>query len=220
MKLSDFIRQHAEELIKEWEDCSYSNQPAHGFRETVEFRGYAKKMLFDIAEVLDEGEERSFREKQSRRRHHMMARASRSAVKNDVFLHDSGLSFHDISPIKRTEARLIHLAHHDALTGLPNRILYNASLEKALVRNQRQNKYVALMFLDLDRFKRINDTMGHAVGDQLLQTVAHRLKQCVRAEDTVSRLGGDEFTIILENLTQQEDAALLAKNNFHYIKTH
>jgi diguanylate cyclase (GGDEF)-like protein/PAS domain S-box-containing protein len=117
----------------------------------------------------------------------------------------------DISTIKQAEERLSQLAHHDALTGLPNRLAFSANLEQALERAKRHKQKVALLFLDLDRFKVINDTLGHAAGDRLLQAVSTRLKECVRAEDTVARLGGDEFTVILGEITQPEDAALLAR---------
>ncbi|MFZ5594315.1 MAG: sensor domain-containing protein [Pseudomonadota bacterium] len=119
--------------------------------------------------------------------------------------------FSDISAIKESEKRLTYLAHHDALTGLPNRLLFLASLNQALRRAKRHKQQVALLFLDLDRFKIINDTLGHACGDRLLQEIAIRLKNCVRAEDTVARLGGDEFTIILSEVAHAEDAAILAK---------
>lgn len=117
----------------------------------------------------------------------------------------------DISPIKRAEARLDYLAHHDALTGLPNRFAFAANLEQSLERAKRHNERVALLFLDLDRFKMINDTLGHAAGDRLLQMVAERLKTCVRAEDLVTRLGGDEFTIVIEELRDPREAGQLAE---------
>jgi len=119
--------------------------------------------------------------------------------------------FADISDIKNAEARLADLAHHDQLTGLANRLLFNARLEQALERAERQGKKVALLFLDLDRFKILNDTLGHGIGDKLLQAVAQRLKGCLRREDTVARLGGDEFTILLENVTDTQDAAHFAR---------
>jgi diguanylate cyclase (GGDEF)-like protein/PAS domain S-box-containing protein len=119
--------------------------------------------------------------------------------------------FSDISVIKNHEERMTHLAHHDALTGLPNRLLFSANLDQALELARRHAGLIALMFIDLDRFKLINDTLGHAVGDQLLQLVAQRLKHCVRAEDTVARLGGDEFTIVMSELSHVEDAAMLAE---------
>ncbi len=116
----------------------------------------------------------------------------------------------DISLIKQAEEKMRQLAHHDALTGLPNRLAFAATLEQGLERAKRHTRKVALLFLDLDHFKRINDTMGHAAGDQLLQIVGARLKGCVRAEDSVARLGGDEFTVILDDITHPEDAAILA----------
>jgi len=119
--------------------------------------------------------------------------------------------FSDISAIKQAEKQLSHLAHHDALTGLANRLVFNANLEQAIERALRHKQKVALLFLDLDRFKVINDTLGHTAGDKLLQVVSDRLKQCVRAQDMVSRLGGDEFTIILEEITDSKDAAILAQ---------
>jgi len=118
--------------------------------------------------------------------------------------------FSDISVMKQAEARLSELAHHDALTGLANRFAFNLNLEKALERAKRHKNKVALLFLDLDRFKLINDTLGHAAGDQMLQIIARRLLASVRGEDVVARLGGDEFTVILEEITQNDDAAKLA----------
>jgi diguanylate cyclase (GGDEF)-like protein/PAS domain S-box-containing protein len=118
--------------------------------------------------------------------------------------------FSDIGSIKATVERLDHMAHHDALTGLPNRLLFSARFEQCLIRADRHRTHVALLLLDLDRFKLINDTLGHAAGDYLLQNVAERLRHCVRAEDTVARLGGDEFAIVLDEQSQREDAALVA----------
>lgn len=118
--------------------------------------------------------------------------------------------FSDISILKESEEQLAHQAHHDTLTGLPNRLRFIANLEQAIESAKRHNHKVALMFLDLDRFKHINDTFGHDVGDQLLKSIAERLKSCVRAEDTVARLGGDEFTVVLTEVAEAEDAGLIA----------
>lgn len=120
---------------------------------------------------------------------------------------------HDLMQIltERKQAHLYHLAHYDALTGLPNRLLFEDRLTQALAQNRRTQKLVALMFLDLDRFKIINDTFGHAVGDLLLKAVADRLSQSVRASDTVARMGGDEFTLIFSGLREPRDAGLIAQ---------
>ena len=117
----------------------------------------------------------------------------------------------DISERKRAEAQLIYLAHYDSLTGLPNRELFNDRLAHALEQARRRNRIVGVMFIDLDRFKAVNDTLGHNGGDQLLRQVADRLAQGVRGEDTVGRLGGDEFAMILTELTRVEDAGLVAQ---------
>lgn len=117
----------------------------------------------------------------------------------------------DISLIKQSQEELDHVAHHDPLTDLPNRLLFNSRLAHTLRRAQRQRKRAALLFLDLDRFKNVNDTLGHPVGDNLLLAVARRLSETVRAEDTVARLGGDEFVIILEELESADNAAEVAE---------
>lgn len=111
----------------------------------------------------------------------------------------------------RLTDRLIHQAHHDPLTGLPNRVLYEDRLQQALLHAEREGQFVALLLIDLDRFKRINDTFGHHVGDQLLREVGQRLRACARQNDTVARWGGDEFTMVLTNLETPEDAARVAE---------
>jgi len=119
--------------------------------------------------------------------------------------------FNDISQYKDYEARLEHLANHDALTGLPNRVLLNDRIEEALARARRSNGMVCVMFIDLDHFKHVNDSLGHAIGDRLLKEVAARLQSCVRESDTVARLGGDEFTIVLECLGHPDEASLVVR---------
>jgi diguanylate cyclase (GGDEF)-like protein len=114
--------------------------------------------------------------------------------------------------IEASKTRLQHLAHHDVLTGLPNRVLLQDRLNQAIELARRQSRRFAVLFMDLDRFKHINDFLGHAAGDQLLQSVAQRLSDCVRHSDTVSRQGGDEFVVLLSNIMHAEDAALIAKN--------
>jgi diguanylate cyclase (GGDEF)-like protein/PAS domain S-box-containing protein len=118
----------------------------------------------------------------------------------------------DITERKLAAARIEHLAHHDSLTGLPNRVLFQERLRSALVQGKRSDFRVALMFLDLDKFKDINDTLGHHVGDLLLKAVAKRLQRCVRETDTVARLGGDEFAVILTNLMDPEGASNVAES--------
>ena len=120
--------------------------------------------------------------------------------------------FADISKLKASEIQLDFLAHHDPLTGLPNRLLLLSHLEHAIKMAQRENSILAVLMLDLDRFKEVNDVFGHLAGDELLQQVAQRLISRLRAADTVCRLGGDEFVILLESITQIEDAALVAND--------
>ncbi len=112
---------------------------------------------------------------------------------------------HNISKRKRAEERAEFLATRDPLTGLPNRVLLHDRLEQAVFNAARQHAGFGFMFIDLDRFKTINDSLGHQVGDELLKRVAARLTDCVRATDTVARLGGDEFAVILENLGNDDD---------------
>ena len=119
--------------------------------------------------------------------------------------------FTDITVLKDSQDRLEHLAHHDPLTNLPNRLLFSIRLEHALERCRREGGKVAVLFFDLDRFKHINDNLGHPAGDQLLIYVSERLVNTVREEDTVARLSGDEFMILLEDLSVAEDAAHVAE---------
>jgi two-component system CheB/CheR fusion protein len=121
-------------------------------------------------------------------------------------LHYVGI-FSDISVVKESQKRIEYLATHDELTGLPNRALYNDRLKLAIAKAGRSKTQVAVMFVDVDNFKIINDSMGHDVGDQLLRQAAGRITNCVRAGDTVARLGGDEFTILLENTNAVEASA-------------
>lgn len=118
--------------------------------------------------------------------------------------------FSDITERKASFDRIQHLAHYDALTHLPNRTLLNDHVDLAIAGAKRNRTRLAIVFLDLDRFKSVNDTQGHHVGDTLLQTVAVRLQECVRESDTVARLGGDEFVILLNNIHDEKDAALVA----------
>lgn len=116
----------------------------------------------------------------------------------------------DISERRRLESQLQHSAHHDTLTGLSNRRHFEVVLQAALERARRQQRRLALLYVDLDRFKEVNDTLGHAAGDQLLREAAQRLVRCVRASDTVARLGGDEFAMVLEAIGAAADAGEVA----------
>jgi len=118
----------------------------------------------------------------------------------------------DISQLKQSEEELHKLAHYDPLTGLPNRLLLQSRLEHAIEQAHRRNNMVAVLFLDLDDFKKINDSLGHVVGDELLSETAGRLGERVREADTLARLGGDEFVVLLESLEESQDVANLARD--------
>ena len=119
--------------------------------------------------------------------------------------------FHDVSAARAMSALMTHSAQHDVVTGLPNRVLLNDRITQAIALARRNENPLAVIFLDLDRFKNINDSLGHATGDNLLQSVSRRLLASVRKSDTVSRQGGDEFVILLSETTNPEDAATSAK---------
>jgi len=120
-------------------------------------------------------------------------------------------SFRDITDRRRAEERVEFQAYHDLLTGLPNRLLLRDRLSVAMAHAQRRRQHLALMFLDLDHFKLINDTLGHSAGDRLLQDLAQRLSGCVRQDDTVARVGGDEFTLLFPGLGRGLDAVRMAQ---------
>jgi len=131
----------------------------------------------------------------------------------------------DISARKESEAyrvlaaQMVHSAQHDILTGLPNRMLLNDRIGQAIALSRRHGKKVAVLFLDLDGFKHINDSLGHSAGDKLLQSVSKRLDDCVRASDTVSRQGGDEFVVLLSEVEQAEDVAISARRILEAVAT-
>lgn len=120
--------------------------------------------------------------------------------------------FTDVSDLKQYEAKLEYLAHYDPLTGQPNRVLMRSQLSQALERAKRRGQYVGVLYLDLDRFKTVNDSLGHPMGDELLVTVANRLEDRLRGEDVLVRMGGDEFVIILDDLPKAENSAIVAQS--------
>src|SRR5205807_5378789 len=134
--------------------------------------------------------------------------------------------FHDVSASRAMSVKMTHSAEHDVVTNLPNRMLLHDRISQSISLARRQLRPLAVLFLDLDRFKYINDSLGHAVGDQLLQSIAKRLLASVRNSDTVSRQGGDEFVILLSEISHPEDAAtsarkiLLSLNAPHSIDGH
>ena len=123
--------------------------------------------------------------------------------------------FRDVSAARALASRLQHSAQHDPLTGLSNRVLLGDRISQAVASAARRDAKVAVLYLDLDGFKLINDTLGHAAGDELLKSAADRLRACTRDADTVARLGGDEFVVLLANIAHAEDAALSAERILH-----
>ncbi len=117
----------------------------------------------------------------------------------------------DISELKLAEDRLRHIAQHDPLTGLPNRVLMGDRLQRAIALARRERHLLSLMFVDLDRFKAINDTLGHDIGDVVLRQAAQRMVECMRETDSVARMGGDEFVVLLEGLDNPDDALMVAE---------
>ena len=126
--------------------------------------------------------------------------------------------FRDVSKARAMTLQMTHSAQHDFLTGLPNRMLLNDRVGQAIVSASRNMKKVAVLFLDLDGFKHINDSLGHPIGDQLLQSIAKRLVNCVRGSDTVSRQGGDEFVVLLSEVAHSEDPAITARRMLQAVK--
>ena len=141
-----------------------------------------------------------------------------------VFDDDGGFSGYrgtcrDITDKRRGEERLRHLVHHDDLTGIPNRLLLLDRLERAIAGAQREGEVVSVMLLDLDGFKEVNDTLGHATGDRLLRAVAQRIAAAIRASDTLARLGGDEFAIVHPAVRQPEDVAALGGQDPGHVRS-
>lgn len=126
----------------------------------------------------------------------------------------------DVSLLKQSEEKLDYLAHHDPLTGLSNRLLLQIRMSHSLERARREQTQVALLFLDLDGFKEINDSLGHAIGDELLKKVGEQLCSRVREEDTIARIGGDEFVVVMEHITERQQIIALAEELLVAIQQH
>lgn len=127
--------------------------------------------------------------------------------------------FADISEIKQSQDNLNKLVNHDPLTGLPNRRLFNELMSHAIRRAEREQNQIALLFIDLDRFKAINDSLGHQVGDKLLYEVSMRISNAVRESDVIARLGGDEFLVMMDLLRDRQDAAMVARKIIHSLQS-
>jgi len=130
----------------------------------------------------------------------------------------TGIAIRDITERKRNEEAIIQMAHHDDLTGLPNRLLLNDRLNLEIAHAHRNQQKLAVMLLDLDHFKDVNDTLGHSVGDHLLQVVGERLTNVLREADTVARMGGDEFMLVLPEIAQHKDADEVAAKILEALK--
>jgi diguanylate cyclase (GGDEF)-like protein len=207
-----------EEAANLREDTAYSREDAANLREHAAFLREEAARLREVAVGIREGK--------------AQVRESATSSEREARLRETRLASGRIKVLQEANARLVvatleartlveqvenaktqldHLAHHDVLTGLPNRILLQDRLAQAIELASRQHTALAVLFLDLDRFKHINDSLGHVVGDKLLQSVARRLLACVRHSDTASRQGGDEFVVLLSNIKQAENAAIIAQ---------
>lgn len=178
-------------------------QPAH----FPELESKSRQLLQANAELLEFKQALAFSQQQLHVAQQQIARLSQTNAK-----------------LKRKTIRLtkkctqaLHFAHHDQLTGLPNRNLFLDRLKQAMAQSERQQTQVVLLFIDLDKFKQINDQYGHAAGDQLLQHVANRLSACIRVCDTACRYGGDEFLIMLPELNISESIAAVKEKIYNYL---
>ncbi|HUR83188.1 MAG TPA: EAL domain-containing protein, partial [Thermoanaerobaculia bacterium] len=197
-------------------DCNDACARLFGFETREELLGYnANDFYFDdserdrIVQQLRDQKQVSNLELRLRRRD-----GTTVWVLENVTLRDEDVmegTIIDITDRKRAQEQVEYQAYHDSLTALPNRLLFRDRIALALAHVKRTGRLTAVMFLDLDQFKLVNDTLGHTVGDRLLQAIGARLVTCVRAEDTVARMGGDEFTILLGEVADRRSASLVAQ---------
>jgi diguanylate cyclase (GGDEF)-like protein/PAS domain S-box-containing protein len=197
-------------------DCNDACARLFGYESRDEFLGANANALYfndaereRIVQILREQRQISNMELRLRRRD-----GATVWVLENVTLREGDImegTIIDVTERKRAQEQVEYQAYHDSLTGLPNRLLFRDRITVALAHAKRSARLTAVMFLDLDQFKLVNDTLGHTVGDRLLQAIGARLGTCVRAEDTVARMGGDEFTILLGDLSERRGAALVAQ---------
>ncbi len=189
---SEVIGQHCRFISAQWQDKALFRDMQNQLQKTGRWHG----------------------EVESRNKHGetFPAKMSISAIRDSEVITNYVGIFSDISDIKASEEKLTTLAFNDALTGLPNRLLFYERLEQACAQHRRQGQCFAVLFIDLDRFKEVNDTLGHEAGDWLLIEVSRRLRACtLRDTDTVARMGGDEFTVILTDLSRYEDCSIICR---------
>lgn len=204
--MSAMINQPSSHLLGQtfWDREPFSNNLAH--KAVIDELQHQKHLRFDDW-ILDTGEGTSVNVEVSGRVYQVDGQKVLQC------------NLRDITARKEAEARIRYMALHDALTGLPNRLLFEDRLGNAIVQARRHQTQVAVLMLDLDRFKNINDSLGHHIGDQLLEKFAMRLRTCLRESDTAARLGGDEFAVSLPDLASGEDAVTVAQKILGVLQT-
>lgn len=210
-------QRHREDRTGEPKGNESSVSPASGTKNTLALREAV--VLSAEQAVLDREEIANLREKALRIQEETAKATAELNSRNEALLREANeqlvmatVRAHTLTEIaQKTAEKMAHMAKHDCLTGLPNRALLNDRLEQSIALAQRHNKKVALMYMDIDHFKHINDSLGHVIGDQLLRSIAGRLRSCVRLSDTVSRQGGDEFVVMLTDVEDAEGAILTAQ---------
>jgi diguanylate cyclase (GGDEF)-like protein len=178
----------------------------HQIRQSLELQFQNQQLIAQLNEEIEQRREaHRLVERHGEELEQLVKRRTQQLLKTNRDLKN------EITERRQAEENLRHLAHHDGLTNLPNRLLLDARLQHAIERARRNENLLASLFLDLDHFKNINDSLGHATGDEMLRIVASRLRGSVREDDTVARLGGDEFVVIMEQVQRIEDVTLMAR---------
>ena len=203
----DLIGQHYSVLVHD-DDLEHAN---YVFNERRNNRRLSRNVELRLKSRHSNGESRFFNHELMMLSGQQSQRPQISQAPMDAVMGIYGVA-RDITDRKRADELIAYQAYHDILTDLPNRVLFKDRLGLALLQAKRNESSLAVVFIDLDRFKIVNDTLGHSVGDELLKQAAARLKACLRRCDTLSRRGGDEFTAVLPDLTSREDAASIAEN--------